>query len=39
MTAQGVIDGLIAGVDEFARGGVGDDIALLVGLVTGRSST
>ena len=29
-----VVDCLIAGVDDFARGGARDDIALLVGVVT-----
>jgi serine phosphatase RsbU (regulator of sigma subunit) len=32
---QAVVDCLVAGVDVFGQGGVGDDIALLVGVVTG----
>jgi sigma-B regulation protein RsbU (phosphoserine phosphatase) len=31
---QAVVDGLITGVDAFARGGLRDDIALLVGVAT-----
>lgn len=34
-TPQSVVDSLIRAVDGFARGGIPDDIALLVGVVTG----
>lgn len=32
-TPQAVVERLIAGVDDFARGGARDDVALLVGVV------
>lgn len=38
-TARQVASCLVAGVDAFGRGGVCDDIALLVGVVAGRNGT